>query len=387
MTANRYELEPSGQPSCRALSSAVELAMSMPKQRRVGPTVSSVRYRIIPDSRWPIVVAWVIWLLFSPVLKSSVAAQDRTARQLTWDASQPAPDEMGYSPLFFHPEPDGWEAADGGSESYLDLDAYLRQGAIFSESPSTWDWQILPDGLIYRPYLAGPKESRLASHVVHGRHDNWLWEATLGRQAGLLRWGSHDPDFPLGFQIDVEGSAQARLDLQDEVDVRSVDFRAGVPITFGYGRHRTKIGYYHISSHLGDEFLLKHPDFDRLNFARDALILGHAYYLTPSQRIYGEAGWAFYTDVAKEWEFQFGYEFNPVYWMTRHGSPFFAIHGHLREELNYGGGLAVQTGWAWRARSGRQLRMGMHFYNGKSTQYSFFNDHEQLIGFVIAYDR
>lgn len=315
---------------------------------------------------------------------SLVFGQQPAMPDAEWSLNEPP--ELGYSPYFSEQLP---QVGGGGerTESYLDLEHYLHQGRIFPSGSDDYAWQILPDGLIYRPYIAGPKESRLSSQVVRPRRDNWLWEATLGQQVGLLRWGSFDPDFPLGFQIDVEGSAQVRLDIQEEVDVRSVDFRGGVPLTFGYGRHRTKLAYYHISSHLGDEFLLKNPDFERLNYARDAIVLGHAYYLTPSQRVFAEAGWAFYTDVAKEWEFQFGYEFNPVYWMTRHGSPYFAVHGHLREEVNFGGGLAVQTGWTWRAPTGRQLRMGMHYYNGKSPQFSFFNDHEQLIGFIVAYDR
>lgn len=329
-------------------------------------------------------IGWILGLLLSALASwesLSLFGQERRLPDAEWTMNNSP--EMGYSPFF------GEEVLEGGgfAEPYLDLENYLQQGRIFPSDSNDFAWQILPDGLIYRPYLAGPKETRLSGQVVRPRGDNWLWEATLGQQVGLLRWGTFDPDFPLGFQIDVEGSAQLRLDIQDEVDVRSVDFRAGVPLTFGYGRHRTKLAYYHISSHLGDEFLLKNPDFDRLNYARDALVLGHAYYLTPSQRVFAEAGWAFYTDVAKEWDFQFGYEFNPVYWMTRHGSPYFAVHAHLREEVNFGGGLAVQTGWTWRAPTGRQLRMGMHYYNGKSPQFSFFNDHEQLIGFIVAYDR
>ena len=28
---------------------------------------------------------------------------------------------------------------------------------------------------------------------------------------------------------------------------------------FGRGRFRTKFGYYHLCSHMGDEYMLKHP--------------------------------------------------------------------------------------------------------------------------------
>src|SRR5690606_32825680 len=102
-----------------------------------------------------------------------------------------------------------------------------------------------------------------------------------GSRVGLLRYGTRDLNFPTGIQLDVEGSAQLRLDIPTDVDLRSVDFRGGLPLTFGHGRHRTKIALYHLSSHVGDEFLLKHPSFHRVNYSRDALVLGHAIYLNP----------------------------------------------------------------------------------------------------------
>lgn len=277
--------------------------------------------------------------------------------------------------------------AQGAPEPYMDLDTYLGQNSFPEDGPAFWTWQLLPDGLIYRSYLAGVKESRLSGQIVYEQDDGWLWESTVGERFGLFRWGTTDTNFPVGVQLDVEGSAQVRLDVVENVDVRSVDFRGGVPLTFGWGRHRTKFGYYHLSSHLGDEFLIRHPTYDRLNYSRDVLVLGHSVYLTPRMRIYGEAGWAFYSDVAKEWEFQFGLEHAPVGPTGPHGEPFFAANAHLREEVDFGGGLSVQTGWAWRGISGRMLRAGVQYYNGKSPQFSFYDDHEQTLGFALWYDR
>ena len=204
---------------------------------------------------------------------------------------------------------------------------------------------------------------------------------------GILRFGDSDPVMPQGFQIDVEGSAQARLNLTDNVDVTSVDFRGGLPLTYGYGPWRLMAGYYHLSSHLGDEFLLKNPDYPRLNFARDVLLFGASYYLTDDLRIYGEAGWAFFTDVSAPWEFQFGIDYAPAAPTGARGAPFFAINGHIREELDYSGNVTVQAGWAWRsAQNGSLLRIGGHYFNGASWQYSFYNQFEQQLGVGIWYD-
>jgi hypothetical protein len=273
-------------------------------------------------------------------------------------------------------------------EPYLDLNRFLDRTSApdYTADAADWAWQILPDGLIYRPYLASPKQSRTGMTVFHEDDDGWLWDAWLGTQVGLLRYGTFDPDWPIGFQIDAEGSAQLRLEANDDIDVISADYRAGVPITFGYGRHRTKFAYYHLSSHLGDEFLLQHPGFNRLNFARDVLVLGHSIYLTPKVRIYAEAGWAFFTDVSKEWEFQFGLDYAPYAPTSIRGAPFFAINGSIREELNYSGNFVLQAGWAWRGETSHLLRTGFHYYNGLSDQYSFYRNFEHQVGGGLWYD-
>jgi len=235
--------------------------------------------------------------------------------------------------------------------------------------------------------LAGPKESRMGTQFIHEKDDGWLWEPTLGGKAGIFRYGNQDCVLPQGFQFDVEASAQGRLDLEENIDFRSVDFRGGAAGTYVLGQNGFKFGYYHLSSHAGDEFLLNHPTFNRINFARDVLIFGYSRYMTPDFRVYAEAGWAFYTDVSKPFEFQFGFDWAPGYPTGPRGGPFLAANGYLREELDYGGTFTAQAGWAWRAdRSGHLLRIGLIYLNGCSNQLEFFANSEQQVGGGLWYD-
>ncbi len=263
-------------------------------------------------------------------------------------------------------------------------------GDVVDTTP--YEWTLLPAGPIYKSYMAGVKESRLSAHLMKITDDNWMLDGTLGGRFGVMRWGRDSATGFLaeGVQWDIEGSAQVRLDIPEEVDVRSVDFRAGTQLTWSYAdnpAHRSRFGYYHLSSHLGDEFLLKNPTYPRLNYAHDLLIFGHSYYFTPKLRVYGEVGWAFYHLVADPWEFQFGVEWAPTRATGFWGEPFLAVGCHLREEVNFGGSFVVQTGWAWVGDiPGRTFRMGLHYHNGDSTQNSFYNNFEQQIGFGIWYD-
>lgn len=249
-------------------------------------------------------------------------------------------------------------------------------------------WEFLPRENLYPFYLADTKQSRLAGQWVESTGDATLLDGTLGGRFGIFRYvNSTQGPWRKGIQADVEGAAQVRLDMDSEHDVRSVDFRAGVPIAMSFGRFQTRFGYYHLSSHVGDEFLIANPTFNRLNYSRDVLFLGAAYWLDESTRIYGEAGWAFYSDVSEPWEFTFGIEEAPRTATGIHGAPFYAVNAHLREEVDFGGTLSAQIGWAWRSKYDTGLlRFGLHYVNGKSNQFSFYDDHEELVGVGLWYD-
>ena len=257
-----------------------------------------------------------------------------------------------------------------------------------AEHDQTWNWQLLPDGLIYKSYLAGVKESRLAGVFVYERNRGWLLDSTLGGRVGIVRYGSENSVAPEGWQLDVEAAAFPRLDLDPNWDMVSTDFRAGVPLTYGVGKWRAKFAYYHLSSHLGDEEIISLGTTDtRINFARDAIVLGVSYYLNPSTRLYSEAGWAFYSDGGSDpWEFQFGLDYSPAGRTGARGAPFFAVNGHLRQELNYSGNLVAQAGWQWRGRTSHLLRLGFQYYNGASNQYQFYNQFEEQFAAGLWYD-
>ncbi len=250
-----------------------------------------------------------------------------------------------------------------------------------------WCFQSLPDGLIYRSYWAGVKESRFAAQWSHEEGEGWIWDLAFGGRVGLFRYGSTDPLRPEGWQLDMEGAALPRLDLEESLDVTAVDFRFGLPLTYGVGRYQTKFGYYHLSSHLGDEFMLKNPGVPRINFSRDAMVWGNSFDLSEQLRVYAEAAWAFVSDDGSEpWEFQFGFDWSPGKPTRLCPVPFLAVNGHLREEVAFGGNLSLQAGWLWRGISGHVFRMGMLYFNGKSDQFEFFNRDEQKLGLGMWYD-
>jgi hypothetical protein len=276
---------------------------------------------------------------------------------------------------------------------YNTIDApVLPPGAILPEecidySCEPWHWQLLPQGLIWHSYLAGPKEPRLEALVFSGPNLDTKFDGMVGGRVGLLRYGNSADFRPQGWQLDVEGAALIREDVTQDQDVDGYDFRVGIPVTYGVGNYMMKISWYHTSAHIGDEFMLKHPNFERLNYSRNAIVWGHAYYLTEAIRVYGEIDYGYFVDGGnKPWAFQFGWEYSPVV-RGAHGAPFLAMNAYLREENDFGGFYTLQTGWQWRgARGGQLVRVGFHYQTGPSTLNEFFDRSEEQIGAGLWYD-
>ena len=237
--------------------------------------------------------------------------------------------------------------------------------------------------------MAGVHEPRMAIVAFYESGDRTLWDATLGGRVGLLRYGDCDPLCPQGFQLDFYGAAIARLDVENRQDLDSTDYVFGFPVTYGVGNWQFKFGYAHLSSHLGDELALRDPDTldERVNYVRDAIVLGASCYPYPVWRQYAEVGWAFHnSEGAQPWEAQFGSELSLPGPTGAAGSPFLAVNGRMREEHDFGGDLSIQAGWLRRGVLGQTLRFGAHYYNGKSSQFQFFDNFEEQIGLGLWYD-
>ncbi|MEN9555953.1 MAG: hypothetical protein RLZZ232_2239 [Planctomycetota bacterium] len=261
---------------------------------------------------------------------------------------------------------------------------------LFRNPPGPSDsWQLLPSGLLYRTYLAGPKEPRLQYLSQYDvKNKRQVADAVLGGRVGLLRKSSGLADDPDAFQLDVDGAVFARV-LPEEPSsmLEGSDYRVGLAGTWKQDELAWKLGYCHISSHIGDEFLLAYPATPRMNYVRDSVIAGISYDVLSASRVYAEAGYAIgISGGAEPFELQLGSEWTPRP-RGRQGAPFAAVNAQFREEQGTRAGLNTSTGWGWEgARTGHRLRIGANYYNGPALQYSFAERWENLVGGGIWLD-
>ena len=264
--------------------------------------------------------------------------------------------------------------------------------AIRRSSNGIPSWQVLPAGLMFQSYLAGEKEPRFNSIWMKDQNGKNNWETQLGGRVGVLRYGTDDVILPQGWQLDLEGGAQARVMLDHKDDLEAVDFRIGIFSTHRSGLWAARWGYYHLSSHVGDEFLIANPGFDRLNYVRDSLLMAVSRDLLvrgrPDIKIYGEFAYALNHEYCLPMEFQTGSEYSPLVFNGLRGSPYLAINGHFRQDRNWdAAGLNLVGGWQWRGeKTNHRYRLGLQYYNGPSLQWSFVGVDERLFGWGLWLD-
>lgn len=274
----------------------------------------------------------------------------------------------------------------------------LFDESIFSMDASPSDqftWQVAPASQIWHSYQAGPVEPRTGITMFAGDGHGY-WDATVGVRSGMLRYGDRNHFLPQGWQMDLYGAAIVRMDAEIHQDLNGSDFVFGFPLTYGVDNWQFKVGYAHLSSHLGDEYARRNPGTleDRINYVRDGLQFGSSWFpeqtwlLPPNAcRLYSELDWAFHTSGgAKPLTFQFGTEISQSGVTGRRPVPFLAVNGRMRQEVDYGGDLTTQAGWLWRGETAKIIRLGAHYYNGKSSQSQFFRTSEQQIGVGLWYD-
>ena len=265
---------------------------------------------------------------------------------------------------------------------------------VFANQPdqcnNCYGWHVLPKGLLYKSYIAGEKEPRMQFVQLYDtRSKTRVWDAVLGGRMGLLRNGSYDSVNPQGFQLDLEGAVFARvLPDQPSAMLAGSDYRAGLLGTHRYGGTAYKWGYYHISSHIGDEFLIANTTFNRLNYVRDSVITGVTQDLNAATQVYGEIAYALGIEGgAKPLEFQFGAQYQPVARTGLRGAPYLAANYHIREDFDFHGGANTVAGWGWQgAETRHRFRIGLQYYNGPSMQYQFLDTWENMYGGGFWFD-
>lgn len=177
---------------------------------------------------------------------------------------------------------------------YRDPDLQLNEGC----SACCYGVWMPEDPPLFRPFMADPRQ--VCYSVAWRFNDNVLDQNNIpvsyGDSFALYRWLNVGP-WCGQLQIELEGGLWAVFDpCCESSPLINADYYVGVPITYAFDKWQFRLRGYHISSHIGDEFLLNHPHFDRRNPSAEYLDFFISHDLTEEIRIFGGLGWVMHQD-------------------------------------------------------------------------------------------
>lgn len=261
-----------------------------------------------------------------------------------------------------------------------------KKSSDFSlESGGEW----LPEEKNFKPFLADPRQLtyslayRFYDDVI-GRHSIGV---SLGEELFLYRWDR----FPIlktsgSLQLAIIAGAWAvfNFDSNDDfAEIVNADYFIGFQSSYAYDKSSYRLRMYHMSSHLGDEFLLAHPQVERLNPSFEAIDFFASYQLTEAIRGYGGVGYIFRSDRT--------FSLHPLYAELgvelrllgkvdeRKGlfmQPFFGMHFRHWEDRGWESDSTYVLGCEWGKLKGgiRQTRLYMEYHDGFSLEGQFSKD-------------
>ncbi len=249
---------------------------------------------------------------------------------------------------------------------------------------------FLPRRRIIPPNVADPNEPKLAaeySQAQTGRLEGFAFH--IGAIAPLVELrpdaGATEQKHTRIAQASVDAGTLPILSDRAGFDLQAVDFQVGLPIDYGRGPFAARLRLGHVSSHLGDDFFGKHPNFPRRTFSRDSLTLLSSYELR-NARFYAGGIYAIDADpdVARE-TVQSGTEITGLaFWHQRLGA-YLAADLQAKAENQYEVSVNVQAGLLTVSATGRNVRLAFRFFDGHAPVGQFFQERVRWFGVGVFY--
>lgn len=255
-----------------------------------------------------------------------------------------------------------------------------------------------PDPLLFRPFVADPRQPTYSAGIRF--NDNALTKYTTPisyySDFPFYRWLDV---WPCGgmLQIDLEGCLWAVFDPDTfEAPLINADYYVAIPITYAYRNWSFRLRGYHISSHIGDEYLLNHPHFDRRNVSFETIDFFVSNYITPEIRLYGGVGWVFNQDRSfrtKRFLAECGLELR-IYRLGFHdyrrdifGHPFYGMHFRYKPYFTKHIDATYVLGYEFGKCCGSQQRVRafIEYHDGYSVEGQFCREATNYFSLRVSY--
>jgi hypothetical protein len=217
-------------------------------------------------------------------------------------------------------------------------------------------------------------------------------------------------DFPIYRWLDVLGGGDLQIgieagiwtvfnmdphpDIAGGTELVNTDYYGGIPITYARNKWSFRLRGYHISSHLGDEFLINHPGFDRVNPSNEVVDFFISYQAKEAIRLYVGPGYIVHSDNSFPWKplfIEYGTEvrFLGTKFIKQrlYGTLYLTLHFRNMQELDWNFDGTYRGGYEFSKLQGigRKFRFYVEYHHGYSYEGQFSKMRDHYMEYNISY--
>ncbi|MCX6990076.1 MAG: DUF1207 domain-containing protein [Chlamydiae bacterium] len=273
----------------------------------------------------------------------------------------------------------------------------------YTEQPRVNGIWFPQSSVVFQPLVADPREPTYSAAYRYG-------DKVIGKQVAAVALGD---DFPMfrwrdifrwhgDMQIGIQGSVWTVFNYwhipnkphNESCELVNADYFLGIPLTYGFDKWSFRMRLYHISSHLGDEFIVNHPEYlyKRKNPSYEAIDFITSYQFSGHLRAYGGPGIILHSDQSFPMDtfyVKYGAELRvlgkKLYYHRLYGTPFLALHFENWQVRDWNLDLFIKMGYELSKLQGigRKMRLFIDYHHGYSYEGQFFLERTQYgeVGF------
>lgn len=218
---------------------------------------------------------------------------------------------------------------------------------------------------------------------------------SLGDTFPIYRWEGWGQQKTGMMQVAIEGGIWATFNYpNNDPDLLNTDYLVGIPFNYSDGRWNFRSRLYHISAHLGDEYIQTHEGVTRLNPSFEALDFYTMCDVNQNMWIYGGLGFVLRSDKTfklKRLYADLGVEFRakPTFYHHRNlvMQPFLATNAHFAQTHRFRPEINTDLGLEWSQipGTGRKLRSFFEYFHGYSQEGQFANKRTNFFALKVSY--
>ncbi len=248
----------------------------------------------------------------------------------------------------------------------------------------SWGVWMPEDPVIFQPFIADPRQVtysagwRFNDQVLNRN----VIDISFGDTFPIYQWWDVWPGHGT-MRIDLEGGLWAVFaPLKETAPLINSDYYVGLVVTYALGPWSFRGRVYHISSHIGDEYLIMHQEFCRKNPSAESVDIFASYYITEDIRLYAGPGYVLHQDHTfrcSRFYAECGAELylNEVAYIDLddhlYGVPFYGMHFRFRKNFKHHVDSTYVLGYEWAKTSGlcHKFRVFLEYHDGYSVEGQF----------------